>query len=78
MSSRSIAEHDLTAPPPTLLPKCQHCGADPAPIVPAFISMGTADAVVFTCAVSTCRAIHGVQLMGFRQQQPQGRIVAPQ
>ena len=77
MSSRSIAEHDLAAPPPAVLPRCQYCQADPALIIPAFIQMAGMRAIVFACA--GCRAVFTVQLMGIEQpQRPQGRIVVPQ
>lgn len=75
MSSRSIAEHDLAAPPAAILPKCQYCQADPALIVPAFIAMAGARAIVFACA--TCRSVFSVQLTGVDQPAPR-RVVLPQ
>ncbi len=46
-----------------ILPKCQYCGEDPAPLIPSPIAMGGAQAVVFHCGNPTCRAIFSVQLV---------------
>lgn len=47
------------------VPRCQFCGADPMPIIPAFTRIGSGDITVFICA--GCRAVHGVQLTGVRE-----------
>ena len=64
--------------PQMSLPRCQYCGTDPIPVVPAFINISGAKAVVFHCAV--CRATFGVQLMTVsgRPAQTDSRIMVPQ
>jgi len=75
MSSRTIAEHDPLAPSSAILPKCQYCQADPALIVPSFIQMAGARAIVFACA--QCRSVFSVQLTGVDQPAPR-RVLIPQ
>jgi hypothetical protein len=61
-----------TAP---VLPKCQYCEADPAPVIPSPIAMGGAQAVVFHCGNPECRAIFSVQLVKVEQQRGSGLVV---
>lgn len=67
------------SPPPQpqqMVPRCQYCGADPAPVLPAFTQFGTGKVAVWMCANPGCRAVHSVQLVGVEPQQ-ESPIVRP-
>ncbi len=53
-----------------ILPKCQYCGEDPAPLIPSPIATAGAQAVVFHCGNPTCRAIFSVQLVAMQPDTP--------
>lgn len=64
---------------PASLPKCQYCGTDPAPIIPAFFSHAGARCIVFHCGM--CRAVFTTSVLSFGETAPQAepsRILRPQ
>ena len=57
------------------VPRCQFCGADPLPIIPAFVVVGAWQVVVFQCA--GCGSTHGTQIIGAAQAPQQSNIIRP-
>lgn len=63
------------APNQNLVPRCHFCGADPAPVLPAFTKFGSGQVTVWFCGNPNCRAVHSVQLVSIDQQQQQQSLL---
>lgn len=59
----------------SLTPRCPYCGADPAPIVPAFTRFGQGQITVWLCGNPECRGVHSVQLTGVEQSRTQEPLI---
>lgn len=68
-----VKADDVPIDPMVMRPRCQHCGDDPAQIMPTVIRYGSAMAVVLFCGNPLCRAVFAVQPMN--SPTPQSSLV---
>lgn len=70
---QAVAARTVYLPGQPGLPRCQYCGAHPMPLIPVFVSLSGAKAIVGMCA--GCGASHPVQIL--EVSKPQAPMIIP-